>query len=102
MAMTGDEDSATVRKRVIAARRLAEQRLGAGRCNADLGPGESVRVEVTPGAREILRDHYRRLGLSGRGHDRVIRVARTIADLAGRAKIDEDSMKGALALRRPV
>jgi magnesium chelatase family protein len=102
MAMTGDENSVTVRKRVIAARRLAEQRLGAGRCNADLGPGESVRLEVTLGARELLRDHYRRLGLSGRGHDRVIRVARTIADLAGRAKIDEDAMEGALALRRPI
>jgi magnesium chelatase family protein len=102
MAMPGDEDSSSVRKRVIAARHLAERRLGPGRCNADLGPGESVRLEVTSGARELLRDHYRRLGLSGRGHDRVTRVARTIADLAGKTKIDEDAMEGALALRRPI
>ena len=102
MATSGGEPSSVVRDRVIAARRLAEQRLGPGRCNADLGPAESARLELSAPASAVLRDHYRRLGLSGRGHDRVLRVARTIADLSAERQIGQVAMEKALSLRRPV
>jgi magnesium chelatase family protein len=42
------------------------------------------------------------LGLSGRGHDRVLRVARTVADLAGAGPIGEEQMAVALGMRHPV
>ncbi len=102
MAKAGSESSSTVRERVVAARRSAERRVGLGRSNCDLGPAESLALEVDPEARELLRKTHTQLGLSGRGHDRVLRVARTIADLAGTRSIDRAAMEGALALRRPV
>jgi len=40
-----------------------------------------------------------RLNLSGRGHDRVLRVARTIADLEGRERIQEADLDQALSYR---
>jgi magnesium chelatase family protein len=96
------ERSARVRERVCAARRRQAERLGDGRCNADLNPAELRRVKMEAPARALLADQHRVLSLSGRGHDRVLRVARTIADLAGSKAIDEGHMQEALGLRRPV
>ena len=83
-------------------RRLQAQRLGPGRCNADLTPGELRSLEVDAAARDLLTAQHRADGLSGRGHDRVLRVARTIADLAGAEAIGETQIGEALGLRRPV
>jgi len=47
-----------------------------------------------------LADSYSRRRLSGRAHDRVLRLARTVADLAGSEAIDRDQMAQALQLRR--
>ncbi len=49
---------------------------------------------------DALRDGYERLGLSGRGWSRVLKVARTISDLAGRAEIGSDEIEQALSMRR--
>jgi magnesium chelatase family protein len=48
----------------------------------------------------MLRDAHERLGLSGRGWDRVLSVSRTIADLEGAASIGEDHLAEAISLRR--
>ncbi|MDQ2938978.1 MAG: YifB family Mg chelatase-like AAA ATPase [Actinomycetota bacterium] len=95
------ERSADVRMRVCAARARQAERLGPCRCNADLSPSELRRLEVEPSARTLLGEQHRALGLSGRGHDRVLRVARTIADLAEAEAIGDDQMAEALGLRRP-
>jgi magnesium chelatase family protein len=95
------ERSEDVRKRVCAARRRQAERLGPGRCNAELEPAELRRLEIEAPARELLAEQYRALGLSGRGHDRVLRVARTVADLAGTDAIEAGQMAEALGLRRP-
>lgn len=42
---------------------------------------------------------YDALGLSARAHDRILRVARTVADLAGKSLLDEDSLLEALQYR---
>ena len=47
----------------------------------------------------MLRAAYDRLGLSARSHDRLLRVARTIADLAGSRDIGEDALLEALQYR---
>ena len=54
---------------------------------------------LTPGAQQTLRVAYDRLGLSARSHDRLLRVARTIADLAGADLIDETALLEALQYR---
>ena len=96
-----DGDSASVRDRVVAARERQERRMGAGRCNADIGLAE-LRGEcrLGAGAKLLLADGHARLGLSGRGHDRVLRLARTIADLDGSEQITDEHVGRALTLRR--
>lgn len=93
------EPSATIRDRVAAARAVAIERQGCA--NAELGPAALRRqVGLTADARRALASGHRSLALSGRGHDRVLRVARTIADLRGCDGVDADAVAGALGFRR--
>jgi magnesium chelatase family protein len=94
------EPSAAVRERVCAARVRQELRLGPGRCNAEMTPAEARAGRVSDGAAALLADLYARQRLSGRAHDRTLRLAQTLADLAGVEKIGEEQMAQALQLRR--
>jgi magnesium chelatase family protein len=94
------EPSADVRERVAAARERQERRLGPGRCNAEMSPGEARECALSPEAGALLAELYARQRLSGRAHDRALRLAQTIADLAGSATIGEEQMAQALQLRR--
>lgn len=94
------EPSAEVRERVVAARARQQARLGAGRCNAEMTPGEVRESALEEDAAALLADSYKRRRLSGRAHDRVLRLARTIADLAGIEGIGREQMAQALQLRR--
>jgi len=101
MAAEAGEGSAPVRGRVARARERQSQRLGEGRCNAEMGPEElRSRCGLDRGAQRALRQGHERLGLSGRGWDRVIRVARTIADLEESEAVTDEHVAGALSLRR--
>jgi magnesium chelatase family protein len=94
------ESSAAVRDRVRAARERQEARLGPGRCNAEMTTAEVRESELTPGAAALLADLYSRRRLSGRAHDRALRLARTVADLGGTPRVGEEEMAQALQLRR--
>jgi magnesium chelatase family protein len=94
------ESSATVRERVAAARERQEARLGPGRCNAEMTPGEARECVLADDAAALLAEAYSRRRLSGRAHDRVLRLARTIADLEGVETIARGQMAQALQLRR--
>jgi magnesium chelatase family protein len=94
------EGSAAVRARVAAARRRQEKRLGPGRCNAEMTPAEARDCALDEGAASLLADSYARRRLSGRAHDRVLRLAQTLADLAGAEEIGHDQVAQALQLRR--
>ena len=87
----GGEASAVVRERVIGARALQAARLADSPgvlCNAQMGPGE-LRRHVRPGADvlALLQRAIDRLGLSARAYHRLLKVARTIADLDGAARV---------------
>ena len=101
-AMGGEqgETSAAVRKRVTVARERQHQRLGAGRCNAEMTPAEARECLLSEEAAVLLAESYSRRRLSGRAHDRVLRLARTIADLAGAETVGREEMAQALQLRR--
>ena len=95
----GFESSQTVAARVAAARRMAAER--GLRCNADL-PASSFDelAPLTPAARAVLEARLRQGRLSARGLHRIRRVARTLADLAGRTGlVDEEDVCAALVLR---
>jgi magnesium chelatase family protein len=94
------ERSADVRERVAAARERQERRLGPGRCNAEMTPGEARECTLSSGAGALLAELYSRQRLSGRAHDRALRLAQTIADLAATETIGEEQMAQALQLRR--
>jgi magnesium chelatase family protein len=96
------EDSATVRARVEAARARQRERLApAGLvCNAEMGPAELRRFCPLDAAGEaLLRAATRQLQLSARAYHRVIKLARTIADLAGAEQIAAHHLAEALQYR---
>ncbi|TAM10572.1 MAG: ATP-dependent protease [Nevskiaceae bacterium] len=75
-----EEPSAVVRERVAAARAVQQKR--AGKANAALSPAELERdAQPTDAAAKLLHAALTRLSLSARAYHRVLRVARTIADL---------------------
>jgi magnesium chelatase family protein len=92
------EPSASVRARVEAARRTQIARDGT--LNARLH-GRTLRARTTleGEARRMFDVALTRLALTARGHDRVLRVARTIADLAGSATVRTDHVGEALQFR---
>jgi magnesium chelatase family protein len=97
----GSERSAEVRERVLAARAVQEERLGPGRSNADMTPSELRRhCHLDPAPRRTLDDGHRSLGLSARGWDRCLRLARTIADLAGEERISVEHVAEAIDKRQ--
>lgn len=99
------EGSAALRQQVLAARAIQAKRYTAPgfenvHCNAQLTAGQVRRIcRMTPAAEQLLRSSYDALGLSARAHDRLLRVARTIADLAGKALLDEEALLEALQYR---
>lgn len=94
------EGSEAVRKRVIIARELMGERLGEGRTNGEAEPDEVAEFSVTAAAAGLLAEAHRSWQLSGRSHGRILRVGRTVADLAGSTAIGEEHMATAIQFRR--
>ncbi len=96
------EPSAAIRARVEAARARQQARLeGTGlACNGDMGPGEVRRYcTLDDAGRALIKAAMRQLGLSARGYHRVLKLARTIADLAGSDAIRAPHLAEALQYR---
>ena len=92
------EPSAAVRERVIAARDRQQQRQGTP--NARLGVAETdAHVRPSPDAVLLLQRAMQTLGLSARGYHRVLKVARTIADLADQERVEVAHVAEALRYR---
>jgi len=93
------ESSAEVRARVAAARERQTSRQGTS--NAALA-GRKLREHCALGAdaEAIFSRAIDRMGLSGRAHDRILRVARTVADLSGETSIEAEHLAEALNYRR--
>lgn len=93
-----NETSAEIRERVTAARERSGRR--SPRPNARLSP-EELKRDCTPdeGGAELLHAAFERLGLSARGHDKILRIARTIADLAGDETVSAPHVAEAIGYR---
>lgn len=96
------ESSASVRERVISARHFAAERMKDDGiiCNSMLdASGIRKYCRADSDAMELLRSAYDNMGLSARGYDRIMRVARTIADLASSEVIRAEHIAEAIQLR---
>jgi len=96
------EASEVVARRVAEARRRQARRCDGGglHCNGEMGP-DAIRRWAKPDAdgRRLLEHASRGLGLSARAYHRILRVARTIADLAGEEQISSTHLAEAIAYR---
>ena len=95
-----EESSADIRARVTAVRALQYARQGEAVCNAQIPA--SLLAEMCPlseQASAVFAAAFERLGLTARAHDRVLRTARTIADLAGSETIEAEHLAEALQYR---
>ena len=93
-----NEPSEVIRERVTAARERSAKR--SPRPNARLTPEELARdCALDSAGSDMLRGAFEKLGLSARGHDKLLRIARTIADLADSPTITADHIAEAIAYR---
>ncbi len=97
------ESSAVIRERVLAARKRQQTRYAGTSisCNARLS-GKALRkyCPLTQSQQALLLSAVEQLGLSARAFDRILRVARTIADLAGRDVPTDDDIYEAIQFRQ--
>lgn len=95
------ESSNCIKNRVEAARGIQRQRLGdLNLANAEMLPRQ-VRMycKLDKAGKDMLHKAYKHLGLSARAHDRILKVARTIADLAGEEQIGVNHLAEAIRYR---
>ena len=86
-----EEPSAEIRKRVIAAREIQNARFQGTKitCNARITPDKlAVFCPMTDSAKSRLKAVFEKMGLSARAYDRLLKVARTAADMAGSEVIE--------------
>ncbi len=96
------ETSAQVRQRVNAARDIQKRRFAgtAVSCNAYMTPAMIGQYCLLDAAGErLMKGAFDRLGLTGRSHDRILRMARTIADLDGSERIEAAHLAEAIQYR---
>ncbi len=96
------EKSATIRERIVAVRKRQTERFARSkvRCNARMS-SKMVRAhcQLDDASEELLRLAMQQLGLSARAYDRILKVARTIADLADSETIQSDHIGEAIQYR---
>lgn len=104
--MTGEpngESSAQIRERVVVARRVQQERLASRpkvNCNARMGPKELKQFcALDEQAKGMLQMAMTDMNLSARAYDRILKVARTIADLAAAKDISSEHLSEAIQFR---
>ena len=103
--LTGEaraEPSAAIRQRVNDARKRQQDRFGPGEhsCNAQMGPAELREFcRLDEPSTSLMQAAFERLGLTARSYDRILKVARTVADLDGSEQIGPQHIAEAIRYR---
>jgi magnesium chelatase family protein len=104
-SLEAGEDSAAIRARVEAARKVQEDRFHKwGKphvlVNGDMGPAEvQAFCDIDEAGRNLMRAAMQQMNLSARAYHRILKLGRTIADLAGESKIQVHHLAEALQYR---
>lgn len=102
-SMDKGEPSEVIRQRVIKARKVQEERFKDVRgihCNAQMNEAMiHTYAEPDEGGRELLRAAMKKFSLSARAYNRILKVARTIADLEGQEAIGNNHIAEAIGYR---
>ncbi|MBO4422371.1 MAG: YifB family Mg chelatase-like AAA ATPase [Clostridia bacterium] len=96
------ESSAKIRERINRARAFSAERNKASgiTCNAQMTSSQIRKYcAVSAEGKKILKDAFEKLGLSARGYDRILRVARTVADIDGSEQITDYHIAQAVSMR---
>jgi magnesium chelatase family protein len=101
-SLEAGEPSGAIRERVEAARTIQRERFRSAhvQCNAEMSTRHLRKFcDLEPPSRRLLTQAIERLGLSARAHDRILKVSRTIADLAATEKIESAHVAEAVQYR---
>ena len=95
------EPSSAVKQRVNAARAVQNKHFGSGgMCNARMGPEEMRRFcDLSEESAELMKNAFETMGLTARSYDRILKVARTVADLDGSETIEPQHIAEAIQYR---
>jgi len=97
------ESSAAIRERIVQAREIQKKRFsGSPKCRANAGMSSGLlktHCKLNAEGQELLRHAIEELQLSARAYDRILKVSRTIADLAGNESIQPAQVMEAIQYR---
>ena len=101
MSETKSESSASIKKRVMKAREIQRKRFGDNTCNGEMTQKQIKKYcTLSDDTKNYFKNVIRVMEISARGYDKILKVARTIADLEGSKNIEKTHLMEAVSFRK--